>query len=630
MKQLINNPGTVVTEAIHGLVKCHPHLQRLDGFPDIKVVFDRAHDKTKVAVISGGGSGHEPAHAGYVGVGMLTAAVCGEVFASPSADAVLAAIRTVTGTAGCLLVRHHSNNEYTCVADAMEARVADAVEAHIIKNYTGDRLHFGLAAEQAKAEGFNVAMVVVGEDVAIPEPGLAGRRGLAGTALVHKAAGAVAASGASLSEVVKVARQVAEALGTLGVALKVCTLPGKEASDRLGDDEIEIGLGIHGEPGTSKIKAMPADQLVRRMVDHISSSRHFGDIAKGQRFVLLVNNLGGTTSLELSIVAESALSCIEQSGVSIVAESALSCIEQSGASVDRILVGPYMTSLDMAGMSITLLRLSSDGMEAEAVLKLLDAPTGAPGWPATSALLNTQPVAPLLLGASKHSAADSVDMHRSDQLSLSGKLLEDAITAAAEAILKAAPMLDELDRKVGDGDCGSTLATGARAILQDVKSKYHLNDPAITAQQLARTIRSAVGGSSGALYDIMVTAAARTLKAQGQDTQGRAAAWSQALAAGTAAVQEYGGATPGCRTMLDALAAATVAAIDACSKGLSAGEVATLTAKAALMGAESTKSMSATAGRSSYVPSEVLAEVPDPGAVAVAIWIQAVATVFSN
>eukprot|EP00775_Hariotina_reticulata_P004941 gene4941-5182_t len=280
-KKLINEHGTVVTDALQGFIASNPHLRRLDGFPDIKVVFDPSHDKSKVALISGGGSGHEPAHVGYVGSGMLAAAVAGEVFASPPAAAVLAAIKAVTGEGGCLLV---------------------------IKNYTGDRLHFGLAAEQAKSLGFRVETVVVGEDAAIDNPGMAGRRGLAGTVYVHKIAGAAAAAGAPLAEVADLARLVASRCVTLGLALNKCTLPGQEQGARLGPDEVELGLGIHNEPGARAISVAPARELVAVMTKQlVSYPASMGLFGAGARVGLLVNNLGGTSPLELSIVVKEAV-----------------------------------------------------------------------------------------------------------------------------------------------------------------------------------------------------------------------------------------------------------------------------------------------------------------------------------
>ncbi|XP_062159699.1 putative 3,4-dihydroxy-2-butanone kinase isoform X1 [Alnus glutinosa] len=198
---------------------------------------------TFMARLQGGGSGHEPAHAGFVGEGMLTAAICGDVFASPPVDSILAGIRAVTGPMGCLL---------------------------IVKNYTGDRLNFGLAAEQAKSEGYKVETVIVGDDCALPPPhGIAGRRGLAGTILIHKVAGAAAAAGLSLAEVATEAKCASEMVGTMGVALSVCTLPGRGTSDRLGPGKMELGLGIHGEPGAALADIQPVDVVVSHVLTQI-------------------------------------------------------------------------------------------------------------------------------------------------------------------------------------------------------------------------------------------------------------------------------------------------------------------------------------------------------------------------
>jgi dihydroxyacetone kinase len=224
-KHFINAREAIVTEALDGLVACSGgRLARLDGYPEIKVVLRADRDPSRVAVVSGGGAGHEPAHAGFVGAGLLTAAVSGEIFASPSVAAVLAGIRAVTGPAGCLLV---------------------------VKNYTGDRLNFGLAAERARAEGLAVETVIVGDDIALPD--LVQPRGVAGTLFVHKIAGHLAETGAALPEVAAAARAAAAAVRSLGIALAACSIPGRAFEARLGDDEAELGLGIHGEPGVERI-----------------------------------------------------------------------------------------------------------------------------------------------------------------------------------------------------------------------------------------------------------------------------------------------------------------------------------------------------------------------------------------
>ncbi|KAK9115078.1 hypothetical protein Syun_021875 [Stephania yunnanensis] len=337
-KKLIDDPNDVATQFIEGLVETYPGLQYLDGFPSVKVVLRS--DVTgatydKVAVISGGGSGHEPAHAGFVGEGMLTAAVCGDVFASPPVDSILAGIRAVTGPKGCLL---------------------------IVKNYTGDRLNFGLAAEQAKSEGYKVEMVIVGDDCALPPPrGIAGRRGLAGTVFVHKIAGAAAAAGLSLSDVFAEAKNACEIVGTMGVALSVCTLPGQFPSDRLGPCKMELGLGIHGEPGAAVVDLHPVDYVVSHVLEQIlSAETHYVPITRGSRVVLMVNGLGATPLMELMIATGKAVAKLQL---------------EHGLAVDRVYTGSFMTSLDMAGFSISIMKAD------QAILQRLDAPTKAPYWP---------------------------------------------------------------------------------------------------------------------------------------------------------------------------------------------------------------------------------------------------------
>ncbi|KAJ1684774.1 hypothetical protein LUZ63_020045 [Rhynchospora breviuscula] len=268
MSHLVNDLDAVVTESVEALVRTSGGaLARLDGFPDVKVVARADWDRERVALVSGGGAGHEPAHAGLVGEGLLTAAVCGEIFASPSTDAVLAAIRQVTGEAGCLVV---------------------------VKNYTGDRLNFGLAVERARESGLDVEMVVVGDDVALPDA--AQPRGLAGTLLVHKVAGAVAASGAGLGDVAAAARSVAGSVRTLGVSLGPVSIPGRPVEDRIAEGRAELGLGIHGEPGAETVDVESASSLVGRMAERLSASLPDGPVA------LLVNNLGGVAALEMGVV----------------------------------------------------------------------------------------------------------------------------------------------------------------------------------------------------------------------------------------------------------------------------------------------------------------------------------------
>ncbi|KAK9714305.1 hypothetical protein RND81_06G085200 [Saponaria officinalis] len=584
-KKLINDPNDVVTEFIEGLVETYPGLQYLDGFPEVVLRSDVSSSTyDKVAVISGGGSGHEPAHAGFVGEGMLTAAICGDVFASPPVDSILAGIRAVTGAKGCLL---------------------------IVKNYTGDRLNFGLAAEQAKSEGYNVEMVIVGDDCALPPPrGIAGRRGLAGTILVHKVAGALAAAGCSLTEVSTEAKRATEMIGTMGVALSVCTLPGQVTSDRLGLGKMELGLGIHGEPGAAVADLQPVDVVVAHVLTQIlSPDTNYVPITRGNNVVLMINGLGGTPLMELMIAAGKAVPRLQV---------------DYGLAVDRVYTGSFMTSLDMAGLSITVMKVD------EAILQCLDAPTKAPAWPVGVEGKRPPAKIPVPVPVPNSPFQGGTELSsRPEQLNKQGRILEAAIEAAANELISLRDILNEWDSKVGDGDCGTTMVRGASAILEDMKKFYPLNDVLETIQKIGSSIRRVMGGTSGIIYDILFKAAYANLKtsSQGMVTPKE---WASALDAAIVAVSKYGGAQAGYRTLLDALIPASEVLRERLNAEDDPVDAFVMSSKAAMSGAESTKHMQAQAGRSTYISSDILASVPDPGAMAAAAWYTAAATAVKN
>jgi dihydroxyacetone kinase len=564
MKKLINRPEAVVAEMVEGLAAAYPGLRRLPGHTvlvraDLPPPPDRP-----VAVLSGGGSGHEPAHAGYVGRGMLSAAVAGDVFTSPAPDAVLAAVRATAGPRGAVLV---------------------------VKNYTGDRLNFGLAAELARAEGIPVEIVIVADDVALAgSAGHAGRRGLAGTVLVHKVAGAAAEAGAPLAEVAAAARAAAGSVRTMGVALTPCTVP---AAGRpgfvLGEGEVELGLGIHGEPGVRRGPLEPADALV----DHLLTAV-LADLgpAAGARVVLLVNNLGGTPTMELAVVARRAVAVLEGRGLA----------------VERVYLGTFLSALEMAGASLTVLPVD-DGR-----LALLDAPTDAPAWPNVAARPRRReaPPAEAAPPVVPHPAAPAAP-----QTAL-GKAVAAAVRAAADALIAAAPRLTELDQAVGDGDLGISLERGARAV-QKALPAYPLDDPVAGLRALGSTLQQSLGGTSGPLYAAFFVRAAAVLQRRGADDP---AAWAEAFRAGCAAVAELGGAAPGDRTMLDALVPAAEAFAEALTSGATVAVALGAAAAAAAAAARATAAMVPRRGRSSYLGERALGH-PDPGAEAVAVWLGA-------
>ena len=326
MKKIINDPEHVVSEMLAGIEISDSSLKYISGF---EVIARREPNKEKVAIISGGGSGHEPAHAGYVGRGMLDAAVAGNVFASPSPDRILEAIHQVGGDKGVLMV---------------------------IKNYSGDIMNFSMAAELAEMEGYKVMSVVTRDDVAVPESTYStGRRGIAGTVFVHKIAGAAAEAGRSLEEVRDVAQKVIDNTRSMGMAMSPCILPGVgKPGFVLADDEIEVGMGIHGEPGVERTSVKTSKELAEILCGHILADMDFS----GSDCAVMVNGLGGTPLMELYILTNDVNALLREKGINPV----------------RWYVGNYMTSLEMSGCSVSLLRLD-DEMKA-----YLDAPAHTAAW----------------------------------------------------------------------------------------------------------------------------------------------------------------------------------------------------------------------------------------------------------
>jgi dihydroxyacetone kinase len=531
MTQFINAKETLVTDAIDGLLEtCGGTLTRLDGYPHIKVVCRADWDKSRVALISGGGSGHEPAHAGFVGAGMLTAAVCGEVFASPSVDAVLAGILAVTGPAGCLL---------------------------IVKNYTGDRLNFGLAAERARAFGIKVSMVVVDDDIALPD--LPQPRGVAGTLFVHKIAGALAESGADLDAVTKAATTAITNMASIGKSLDTCTVPGSAKEDRIAPGMAELGLGIHGEAGVQQVAFKDAKNAMDLVLEKLEPVMGDGP------HVAILNNLGSTTPLEMSVLAHELATSPRARNITYVIGPA-----------------PMMTSLDMHGFSVSVLPVDA------ANKALLEAAVDLPAWPGMKAIGPVH-VSPLPDGLSPIQPIPSTNPKTKAVLEQCCDLL-----IAAEADL------NELDAKSGDGDTGSTLATAARA-LKGSLDRLPLADPTQLFRAVSNELSQTMGGSSGVILAIFFGATG--------DACALGKPIPKALLAGLERISQVGGARKGDRTMIDALDPALRALPD----GLQAA------AQAARKGASETAAMGrAKAGRASYVPEANLIGHNDPGAEAVA------------
>ncbi|KAG1713690.1 Dihydroxyacetone kinase [Nymphon striatum] len=531
MTQFINNKEDMVTDAINGTIATSGgKLARLDGYPHIRVVVRNDWDKSKVALVSGGGSGHEPAHAGFVGEGMLTAAVCGDVFASPSVDAVLAGILAVTGPAGCLL---------------------------IVKNYTGDRLNFGLAAERARAFGHKVSMVIVDDDVALPD--LPQARGLAATLFVHKIAGALAENGATLEDCTKAAQRVIKSSRSIGMSLDTCTVPGSPKENRIPEGMAELGLGIHGEAGVEQVASAGAKDAVAKVVEKLAPTMADAPHA------VLVNNLGGASVLEMSILTQDLLASSIEGRIKYV-------------------VGPdaMMTALDMHGFSVTVMELGQ-GDDA-----LLNQAVDVQGWPGCNARapLNVLPLpdglSPIRAPASAHDATKAF------------------LTTCCDVLIASEADLNTLDAKSGDGDTGSTLASASRALI-DAMDKLPLADQTQLYRAIGLELSQTMGGSSGVLLAIFF-AAAGDASASGKPMRA-------ALEAGLDRMRQVGGANPGDRTMVDAL----LPALEALDDGIGAA------ATAARKGADYTATLTlAKAGRATYINADQLNGHIDPGAEAVA------------
>ncbi|HBR04104.1 MAG TPA: dihydroxyacetone kinase subunit DhaK [Ruminiclostridium sp.] len=313
MKKIINSPNDVVSEMLQGLAKSNPAV--VYGGEGIEVISRKEKKQNKVGVISGGGAGHEPLHGGYVGYGMLDAAVSGNVFASPSPDRIIEGIKAADSGAGVLMV---------------------------IKNYSGDIMNFQMAGELAEMEGIKIAYVVVKDDVAVPDSTFStGRRGIAGTVFVHKIAGAAAEQGKNLEEVQALAQKTIDNVRSMGMAMTPCILPGVgKAGFTLGEDEVEIGMGIHGEPGINREPITPAKELAEKLLNRILADYDFS----GSEVAVMVNGLGGTPLMELYIMYNEVEKFLSEKGIKIY----------------RSFVGNYTTSLEMAGCSVTLLKLDDE------------------------------------------------------------------------------------------------------------------------------------------------------------------------------------------------------------------------------------------------------------------------------
>ncbi|KAJ4322393.1 Dihydroxyacetone kinase 2 [Fusarium piperis] len=547
------------------LRSCILHDPSLSLIASEKVLYRRRDSHPdKVVLLSGGGSGHEPAHAGYLGEGALDVVIAGEIFASPSASQILTGLQTVKSSKGSLL---------------------------IVKNYTGDKLNFGLAAEKAKSEGQKVEMVIVGDDVSVEGNTLVGQRGLAGTVFCHKIAGAKAAKGASLEDVVAVTKKAASQMATVAASLDRCNVPGRANQDSLPVDQLEFGMGIHNEPGVKREKIPTLETTVEKALDIMFTQKaNMWQPKTGQRVALMVNNLGGLSVLELGIIADEVVSQLGSRDIKIA----------------RSLVGTFVTSLDGPGFSVTLLELD------EELEELLDAPTTAPAWPRSIHGWATDAES-----ASKRETkvAAAKPNGRETGVKVPTTLVKSIIDSVAKTTAQDEPKITEYDTLAGDGDCGETLLNGVNGLVKEFqKDDAESLDIGQIFRRTATTAERSMGGTSGAIYAIFLNAVANRLSELATASKSPAVSEliKKSLQGGLEELCRYTPARVGHRTLMDAL----IPFVDAyAGQGSLEGAIAE-----ARKGAEGTRKMAAALGRASYVGQDRFDEeggIPDPGALGV-------------
>ncbi len=584
MKKIINQPESVVLDMLHGLVYAHPELA-LDS--KYKVITRRNKNPEKVNLISGGGSGHEPAHAGFVGTGMLDAAVCGDVFASPSQIQIYQAIKSCASSKGVLL---------------------------IIKNYSGDMMNFQNAAYLASEDGIVVDYVKVDDDIAVQDSlYTVGRRGVAGTVFVHKIAGAAAERGLNLATVKAVAEKVVRNVRSLGFAFTSCTVPAKGTPTfTLGADEMEYGVGIHGEPGIQREKTLSADELARRMTEALVRDLKLQD-QQGTEVALLVNGFGATPLQELYVLTQS------------VARE-LDC---HGISVQKTLVGNYMTSIDMAGASVSILAL--DDELKQLLAETCDTPALKLSGPlercsfqarvqATGQSSNTRTV----------ELSSDAGVIKNNQLSVDNVIY--AIDRMSDCIIENEVPFCELDSYAGDGDFGMSVAKGFRQLQRDWNDLLSNHSQSIGdfLESCSLIIMEYCGGASGPIWGSAFRAAGRYA---GTRTSLNLAELADMMRAAVVGIQKTGersfgrGAGIGDKTLMDAL----IPCADSLSADAAAGrsflEALRNGAEAAKTGAESTKAIVARMGRAGTVGERSLG-YPDAGAHALGVIFTAIADSF--
>ncbi|PYH93689.1 dihydroxyacetone kinase [Aspergillus ellipticus CBS 707.79] len=573
-KHFFADPTHLVQTALHSLTLTNPSLAY---DPENKIIFRRpdAATKSKVAIVSGGGSGHEPAFAGLVGKGFLDASAAGTIFASPSAEQIRKAVMDCIDHEKGVLI--------------------------IPMNYTGDVLNFGMATEKARAAGIKTEFFAINDDVGVGKKkgGKVGRRGIGGGILILKIVSALAEAGGSLEDVYRTAQLANKNIVSLGSSLEHVHIPGRAApTDTIPHGEVEVGMGIHNEPGSHRVKFTLVDlvqTMLLQLLDHNDPDRAWITRKPDDDFVLLINNLGGVSTLELSGITDEVYRQLDQ---------------DYNVRPIRVIQGTFLTSLNGLGFSISLLKLVDSGLgSGKSFVELLDAPAEAVGW---SAPIRTETW-------NKHKSDAPVQLKKTklpeenpSNVKLDPIVLKKVLGTALNRVIAAEPEITHYDTIVGDGDCGVGLKRGAEAVLtllEDPSSK--ITDDAVNAvNRIVNVVENTMDGTSGAIYAIFLNALAHGLRGQdkGTATPATAEVWASALSYSLSALSKYTPAQPGDRTMLDAL-------VPFCTQLQRAKDI-HIAAKAAQEGTDSTKGMKASLGRSVYVGGEDqwVGKIPDPGA----------------
>lgn len=568
MKKIINKPENVVMEMCNGIALAHPELEFVKKY---KIIKKKEINKNKVSLISGGGSGHEPAHAGFIGKGMLDAAICGDVFASPSQIQVYQGIKATASEKGTLL---------------------------IIKNYSGDMMNFKNAAHLASEDKITVDYVKVDDDIAVEDSlYTVGRRGVAGTVFVHKIAGAAAEKGMSLEEVKTVAQKAADNVRSLGFGLTSCTVPAKGTPTfEIAEDEMEFGVGIHGEPGIKREKITTADELASRIVDALSNDMKLNE---NDEIALLINGFGGTPLQELYLFNNSVTGELSKKNIKI----------------NRTFVGNYMTSIDMAGASVSIMKLD------EELKELLSCESDTPAFKVSG---EVDSVKYSSLEVPDELALTSFEVESKEEMAC---IVDEKITLdnmiyivdkMSEVIIKNEVPFCELDSFAGDGDFGMSVAKGFKQLKREWKEILLQDNLTISKflDDCSMVIMEHCGGASGPIWGSAFRAASREVGNKQELNIEDFANMMQGAVKGIQATGErsFGrGAVVGDKTLIDALVPCADAWAKSSNENNTLKEAFELGAKAAVDGAKSTEKIVARMGRAGTVGDRSLGH-PDAGA----------------